>query len=172
MPAEWHFVHEGAASFRLQLEALPSGQVGVFPEQRENWDWIARQVARKPQAAEGRPLRVLNLFAYTGGSTLAAAAAGRKSCISMRPKTSWTARGRMRRSPASPSGRFAGSPEDAMKFCRREVKRGNQYDAVILDPPTLRPRPQGRAVEDRRALLPLLEDVRRTNGREPRVRAR
>src|SRR5882757_1467354 len=44
LPAEWQFVHEGAQPFRLQLEALPSGQVGVFPEQRENWDWIARQV--------------------------------------------------------------------------------------------------------------------------------
>src|SRR3990170_4620417 len=72
MPAEWHFMHEGAARFRLQFDALPSGQVGVFPEQRDNWDWIARQAA-KPQADVGRPLRVLNLFAYTGGSTLAAA---------------------------------------------------------------------------------------------------
>ena len=77
MPAEWQFVHDGAATFRLQLEALPSGQVGVFPEQRENWDWIARQVVRaKPQRRPDEPLKVLNLFAYTGGSTLAAAAAG------------------------------------------------------------------------------------------------
>ena len=44
LPAEWQFIHDGTASFRLGLEALPSGQVGVFPEQRENWDWIARQV--------------------------------------------------------------------------------------------------------------------------------
>src|SRR3972149_4941281 len=75
MPAEWCFTQEGDAPFRLKLEALPSGQVGVFPEQRENWAWVGRQAA-KPQAMLVRPLRVLNLFAYTGGSTLAAAAAG------------------------------------------------------------------------------------------------
>ena len=67
---------KATASFRLQLEALPSGQVGVFPEQRENWDWIARQVTRSVNRVTNEPLRVLNLFAYTGGSTLAAAAAG------------------------------------------------------------------------------------------------
>ncbi len=77
LPAEWHFVHQGTASFRLQLEALPSGQVGVFPEQRENWNWIARQVqTAKSNFDVGQLPSVLNLFAYTGGSTLAAAAAG------------------------------------------------------------------------------------------------
>jgi 23S rRNA (cytosine1962-C5)-methyltransferase len=109
LPLDWHYAHGDEATFKLQLEALPSGQVGVFPEQRTNWDWIARQVAKslpqnrpprggqarfapktsqnepvpdgsgigsKSQAVRGRALRVLNLFAYTGGSTLAAAAAG------------------------------------------------------------------------------------------------
>src|SRR5687768_5747058 len=74
-PADWHIIHRGAASFRLELEALPSGQVGVFPEQSQNWDWIAKQVL-KAKAVKGRPPRVLNLFAYTGASTLAAAGAG------------------------------------------------------------------------------------------------
>src|SRR4051812_22520198 len=77
VPDEWHFVHDGEVTFRLQLQALPSGQVGVFPEQRENWDWIARQVKRAISQRAGEPtLRILNLFAYTGGSSLAVAAAG------------------------------------------------------------------------------------------------
>src|SRR4029079_7257430 len=136
-PAEWHFVHEGETTFRLQLEVLPSGQVGVFPEQRANWDWIARQVMRaKLQAADGRALRVLNLFAYTGGSTLAAAAAGAE-VVHIDAARSAVERARAN---AALSG-FAEWPirwivEDATKFCLREVKRGNKYDAVILDPPT------------------------------------
>src|SRR5690349_3676268 len=62
--AEWSFGHcgkEGGLLFRLRLEALPSGQVGVFPEQRENWNWIARHIGRL-LAAAAPPLRVLNLF--------------------------------------------------------------------------------------------------------------
>src|SRR5690349_1509153 len=64
MPDEWVFEHDRVASFRLGLDALPSGQVGVFPEQFENWDWIAKQVRRLQQSAEaGGLFRVLNLFA-------------------------------------------------------------------------------------------------------------
>src|SRR5262249_54475392 len=77
LPSEWHFAHEGKASFRLGLEALPSGQVGVFPEQRDNWDWIACEVKRANARRENATqIKVLNLFAYTGGSTLSAAVAG------------------------------------------------------------------------------------------------
>src|SRR5262245_62082367 len=75
LPADWHYAHGEQPRFKLQLEALPSGQIGVFPEQRENWNWIAVRTACGV-AKLGRPLKVLNLFAYTGGSTLAAAAAG------------------------------------------------------------------------------------------------
>jgi len=134
MPEEWCFALEVDAPFRLKLEALPSGQVGVFPEQRGNWEWIARQLA-KPQAMLGRALKVLNLFAYTGGSTLAAAAAGAE-VVHIDAAQNIVDRAREN---AAFSG-LAERPirwiaEDAMKFCRRELKRGKQYDAVILDPP-------------------------------------
>jgi 23S rRNA (cytosine1962-C5)-methyltransferase len=155
MPAEWCFALEGDAPFRLQLEALPSGQVGVFPEQRENWGWIARQVA-KPQTALGRALRVLNLFAYTGGSTLAAAAAGAEV---VHIDAVQTIVDRARENAAC-SG-LAERPvrwiaEDAMKFCRRELKRGKQYDAVILDPPSYGHGPKGEPWKIDTDLLPLL----------------
>ena len=135
--------------------ALPSGQVGVFPEQRENWDWIARQVA-KPQAMLG-PARVLNLFAYTGGSTLAAAAAGAEVVhIDAVQKIVDRAR-----ENAAFSG-LAERPirwiaEDAVKFCRRELKRGKQYDAVILDPPSYGHGPKGEPWKIDTDLLPLLK---------------
>src|SRR4051794_28486912 len=157
-PVEWHFVHEGEAAFRLQLEVLPSGQVGVFPEQRANWDWIGRQVIRaKPQAAGGRVLRVLNLFAYTGGSTLAAAAAGAE-VVHIDSAHSSVDRARQNALLSGFGDRpIRWIPEDAMKFCQREVKRGNRYDAVILDPPSYGHGPKGEPWKIGEHLLPLLE---------------
>lgn len=157
LPADWNFTHSGAADFRLQLEALPSGQVGVFPEQEENWDWIERQVVRaKPQVVVEHPLRVLNLFAYTGGSTLAAAAAGAE-VVHVDAAGSVVERARGNAALSGLTDRpIRWIVEDAVKFCRREVKRGNQYDAVILDPPTYGHGPKGEAWKIGEHLLPLL----------------
>ena len=96
----------------------------------------------------GADCRVLNLFAYTGGSTLAAAAAGAE-VVHIDAAQNIVDRARAN---AELSG-FADRPirwiaEDAVKFCRREVKRGNKYDAVILDPPELRAWTEGRGLED------------------------
>jgi 23S rRNA (cytosine1962-C5)-methyltransferase len=157
-PAAWHFAHDGAASFRLQLDALPSGQVGVFPEQRENWEWLGRQVARaKANAEHAQRLRVLNLFAYTGASTLAAAAAGAE-VVHIDAAQNIVDRAREN---AALSG-LADRPirwiaEDALKFCRREVKRGNKYDAVILDPPSYGHGPKREPWKIGEHLLPLLQ---------------
>jgi 23S rRNA (cytosine1962-C5)-methyltransferase len=167
-PNGWVFRHDNVASFQLELEALPSGQVGVFPEQAGNWDWIVRQVGRitnktpSPQPSpKGRgskgALRVLNLFAYTGGSTLAAVAAGAE-VVHVDAASSVVDRARRN---AAISG-LAVRPirwivEDAMKFCRREAKRGNKYDAVILDPPTYGHGPKGEPWKLGEHLLPLLE---------------
>jgi 23S rRNA (cytosine1962-C5)-methyltransferase len=155
LPTEWQFVCEGAAEFRLQLDALPSGQVGVFPEQRDNWDWIARQIA-SGLATRERPLRLLNLFAYTGGSTLVAASAGAE-VVHVDAARSIVDRARHN---AALSG-LADRPirwivEDAVKYCRREVKRGSRYDAVVLDPPSYGHGPKGEAWQIGDDLLPLL----------------
>ncbi len=137
---------------KFELAPLPSGQVGIFPEQFANWQWIAQQCQRATQ-----PLRVLNLFAYTGGSTLAAASAGAE-VTHVDAAKSMVARARAN---AELSG-LAERPirwivEDALKFCQREIKRGNEYDAVILDPPSYGHGPNGEAWSIRRDLLPLLE---------------
>ena len=137
---------------KFELAPLPSGQVGIFPEQFANWQWIAEQCERA-----AKPLRVLNLFAYTGGSTLAAASAGAE-VTHVDAAKSMVARARTN---AELSG-LAERPirwivEDAVKFCQREVKRGNEYDAVILDPPSYGHGPNGEAWSIRRDLLPLLE---------------
>lgn len=191
----------GDLSFTMALEFSPAGQVGLFPEQFENWQWIAERVRRAavagsppspptsdqsaPQArqaavagqppspspsppggGETRTLRVLNLFAYTGGSTLAAAIAGAEVTHVDASKPSVT----LARSNAEQSG-LVDAPirwivEDAVRYCQREVKRGNHYDAVILDPPTYGHGPKGeewRLTRDLPKLLPLVAEL--TDGR-------
>ncbi|MFO0897147.1 MAG: class I SAM-dependent methyltransferase [Pirellulales bacterium] len=125
--------------FQLELRLTDQGQVGVFPEQAANWEWLAQRLAAAPQ-----PLRVLNLFAYTGGSTLAAAAAG---CEVSHVDAAATSVAWARRN-ALASG-LEGAPvrwlvEDALTFVRRELKRGRSYDAVILDPPSYGHGPKGQ----------------------------
>ena len=142
----------GDLGFSMKLSPLPSGQIGVFPEQWDNWQWIARQTSRTE-----KPLKVLNLFAYTGGSTLAAAVGGAQVTHVDAAKSMVT----RARENAELSG-LAEAPirwivEDALKFCEREVKRGNQYDAVILDPPSYGHGPKGEEWSINRDLLPLLE---------------
>jgi 23S rRNA (cytosine1962-C5)-methyltransferase len=149
------------AQFVLQLEPLPSGQVGVFPEQLSNWRWILQtsrsDIQRTASPDLARPgLKVLNLFAYTGGSTLAALAAG-AHVVHVDAAKSVVSRARQN---AAASG-LGEEParwivEDAVKFCRREVKRGKRYDAVILDPPTYGHGPKGEEWNIKRDLLPLL----------------
>ena len=115
----------------LELKRCESGHVGMFPEQAENWEWLSTQVQ-----SVGRPIRVLNMFGYTGGSTVACATAGAEvtHVDAAKNVVAWARRN------AELSG-LTGAPihwiaEDAMKFARREVRRGKAYDAVILDPPS------------------------------------
>jgi 23S rRNA (cytosine1962-C5)-methyltransferase len=147
----------------MELEPLPSGQVGVFPEQATNWRWIAERVA-----AHGQPFNVLNLFAYTGGSTLAALAAG-AAVVHIDAARSVVNRARQN---AAASG-LGDEParwivEDSLKFCRREVKRGNCYDAIVLDPPTYGHGPKGEEWNIKRDLLSLLELCGELTERRPK----
>jgi 23S rRNA (cytosine1962-C5)-methyltransferase len=142
-------------SITLQLQTSPFGHVGVFPEQLDNWRWIARQSAKR-QAEFGRPLRVLNLFAYTGGSTLAAAAAGAE-VVHIDAARNIVERARHNAELSQLSDRpIRWIAEDATKFCQRELKRGNRYDAVILDPPSYGHGPKGEPWKIAEHLLTLL----------------
>ncbi len=126
--ANWSARH---GSIVLELKLTDSGQVGLFPEQADNWDWIARQV----RAADG-PIKVLNLFAYTGGSTLAAAAAGAEvtHVDAAAAAVAWARRNAQASHLEHAPIRWI--TDDALKFARRELKRGQRYDAVVLDPPS------------------------------------
>ena len=134
MPEAWTIEH---GPFIMELRCSPVGHLGVFPEQASNWDWIAQQIHNANRSVNApAPIKVLNLFAYTGGSTLAAAAAGAE-VVHVDAAANTVTRGRQN---AELSG-LSDAPirwiaDDVMKFVRREIKRGNHYDAVILDPPS------------------------------------
>jgi 23S rRNA (cytosine1962-C5)-methyltransferase len=139
----------------FQLQASPFGHVGVFPEQQGNWSWIIRQVSRL-QSTLGRAARVLNLFAYTGGSTLAAAAAGAE-VVHIDAARNIVERARHNADLSNLGEKpIRWIVEDAMTFCRRELRRGNCYDAVILDPPSYGHGPKGEPWKFEQHLLPLL----------------
>jgi 23S rRNA (cytosine1962-C5)-methyltransferase len=140
MPDQWviSYSYKGMQlKFRLGLTAF--GHIGIFPEQAENWNFIYDFL--DSLSVPHNTLRVLNLFAYTGGSSLAARAAGAQvvHVDSVRPVVTW----------AKEDMEISGLDgihwvvEDALKFVKREVKRGNRYDGIILDPPAYGRGPEG-----------------------------
>jgi 23S rRNA (cytosine1962-C5)-methyltransferase len=147
LPETWRVKH-GATTF--ELKRTDFGHVGLFPEQAENWDWIAKQVQRCP-----RLTKVLNLFAYTGGSTLAAAAAEVVHIDAARNVVAW-ARHNAELSVLS-AAKIRWISEDAPLFVERELKRGNVYDAIILDPPSYGHGPSGEVWQIEKSLEALLD---------------
>lgn len=138
MDDQWYIKYPGVADglrFDLRLGLTSFKHVGVFPEQAPNWEFIyTRTKALKSP-------KVLNLFAYTGGASLAAKAAGADvtHLDAVRQVVSW-ARGNMEHSGLDG---IRWVVEDAMKFVRREARRGNLYDGIILDPPAYGHGPDG-----------------------------
>ncbi|MCL2119535.1 MAG: class I SAM-dependent methyltransferase [Planctomycetaceae bacterium] len=131
--AAWQIRHDQAV---FELRGTPFGHVGVFPEQADNWDAIKSFCLRQTQLHQAVTFRVLNVFAYTGGSTLAAAQGGAEVVHVDAAKNivAW-ARKNAELSQIAPS-QVRWIAEDAQKFVRRELKRGNRYQGVVLDPPS------------------------------------
>ncbi len=131
LPKEW--VIE-TAGIRFKLGGTDFGHLGIFPEQRAQWQWI-RKTVRGAVAAGSAP-KVLNLFAYSGGSTLAAALGGAEVCHldASRGMVEWARANAALNNLAEHPIRWI--TDDAHKFMKREVRRGRKYDAIILDPPT------------------------------------
>jgi 23S rRNA (cytosine1962-C5)-methyltransferase len=127
IPARWEMRR---GNLRFWVQPAPSGHVGVFPDQACHWDWIAEATRRA-----ARPVKVLSLFGHTGLATLAAAAAGAEvtHVDASRKAVAWA---RENQSLSKLSERpIRWVVEDALTFVRREVRRGNQYDAMMIDPP-------------------------------------
>ena len=135
LPEEWEI---GYRDLRFSLKPMGFKHTGLFPEQAVNWDWFGGLI----EGAD-RPVKVLNLFAYTGGATVAAAKAGASVCHVDASK------GMVQRAKenAALSG-LEKAPiryivDDCFKFCERELRRGNRYDGIIMDPPSYGRGPSG-----------------------------
>lgn len=135
LPKQWQ-IHYGELTFNLKPFSFK--HTGLFPEQAANWDWFGDLIRRAD-----RPVKVLNLFAYTGGATLAAAAAGAHvtHVDASKGMVTWA------KENAASSG-LSDAPirwivDDCVKFVQREIRRGNHYDAIIMDPPSYGRGPKG-----------------------------
>ncbi len=139
----------------FRLKPFSFKHTGLFPEQAVNWEWFSA-IIRQAQRPADRPVKVLNLFAYTGGATLAAAAAGAHvtHVDASKGMVAWA------KENAAASG-LGNAPirwlvDDCVKFAEREIRRGNQYDGIIMDPPSYGRGPKGEIWKIEEHLWPLL----------------
>lgn len=144
MDDQWWISYAGGPKFRMRLGLTAFKHVGVFPEQAPNWEYIYRNTSElvRNAAAAGAPKpRVLNLFAYTGAASLAARAAGADvtHLDSVRQVVTWAHENQ----DASSMDGIRWLVDDAMKFVKREVRRGNTWQGIILDPPAYGHGPDG-----------------------------
>ena len=135
---EWEYIKNVPKAWQIKYKNLtfnlkPMGfkHTGLFPEQAVNWDFMMNKIKNA-----GRPIKVLNLFAYTGGATVACAAAGASVCHvdSSKGMTAWAKENVASSGLADRPVRFI--IDDVIKFVQREIRRGNKYDAIVMDPPS------------------------------------
>ena len=149
MPERWT-IRYGSLTFNIK--PMNFKHTGLFPEQAANWDFAMEQIRRA-----GRPIRVLNLFAYTGGATVACAKAGASVCHvdAAKGMVAW----------AKENARLTGLQEapirwivdDCAKFVEREIRRGKTYDAIIMDPPSYGRGPGGEVWKLEENLFPFVK---------------
>ncbi len=153
LPDQW-IIRVAGIAFRLS--GTDFGHLGIFPEQRDQWRWIAAQTRALAKRLGRRPA-VLNLFAYSGGSTLAAAHAGAEVCHldASKGMVAWARENAaLNRLEAAPIRWIV---DDAHKFLKREARRGRRYDGVILDPPSFGRGSQGELYKIERDLPETLD---------------
>ena len=148
LPNEWSI---GYKDLTFHLKPFSFKHTGLFPEQAVNWDWFSSIIK-----GAGRPVKVLNLFAYTGGATLAAAKAGAQvtHVDASKGMVTWA------KENAAASG-LADAPirwlvDDCVKFVEREIRRGNTYDAIIMDPPSYGRGPKGEIWKIEESIFPFI----------------
>ena len=159
LPDIWQ-VRYKKLTFRLQ--PFQFKHTGLFPEQAVNWDWVCGRIQKA-----NRPVKVLNLFAYTGGATLAAASAGAAvtHVDASKGMVGWA------KENAAASG-LTEAPirwlvDDCVKFVEREIRRGNHYDGIIMDPPSYGRGPKGEIWKIEEGIFPLIQLCVKLLGEKP-----
>ncbi len=149
LPDEWSIRYRNLC---FHLKPFSFKHTGLFPEQAVNWDWFSGLIA-----GAGRPVKVLNLFAYTGGATVSAAAAGAQvtHVDASKGMVAWA------KENAASSG-LSDAPirwlvDDCVKFVEREIRRGNKYDGIIMDPPSYGRGPKGEIWKIEESIWPFVE---------------
>ena len=159
LPEKWTVSY---GVLRFCIKPMGFKHTGLFPEQATNWDWFSDLIRKA-----NRPIKVLNLFAYTGGATMAAAAAGASVChVDASKGMVATAK-----ENAALSG-LADAPiryivDDCRKFMERELRRGNRYDGIIMDPPSYGRGPTGEVWKIEESIDPFVELAARLLSDEP-----
>ena len=149
LPEQWTIRYR---SLTFNLKPFSFKHTGLFPEQATNWDWFSEKIRNA-----GRPIKVLNLFAYTGGATLAAAAAGASvtHVDASKGMVAWAKENA--RSSGLGEAPIRWIVDDCMKFVEREIRRGNHYDAIIMDPPSYGRGPKGEIWKIEDSIYPFIQ---------------
>lgn len=149
LPEEWTISYR---ELNFRLKPFSFKHTGLFPEQAVNWDWCSERIREA-----GRPVKVLNLFAYTGGATLAAASAGASvtHVDASKGMVTWAKEN-------AAASHLEDAPvrwlvDDCVKFVERELRRGNKYDGIIMDPPSYGRGPKGEIWKIEESIYPFVE---------------
>ena len=159
LPERWEITAD-----KLRFYVRPTGfkHTGLFPEQLANWEWMAGLIK-----SAGRPIKVLNLFGYTGGATLACAAAGAHvtHVDAAKGMVQWAKENRELSQLPETSCRWI--VEDALRFVQRELRRGNHYDGILMDPPSYGRGPSGEVWKLENELFGLVDTCAQVLSDEP-----
>ncbi len=149
LPERWNISY---GPLRFHIRPTNFKHTGLFPEQAFNWSWIMDKIR-----GAGRPIRVLNLFAYTGGATVASAAAGAEVCHvdAAKGMVHWAKENAQLSGLGEAPIRYI--TDDVFKFVEREIRRGRKYEAIIMDPPSYGRGPSGEVWKLEESLYPFLE---------------
>ena len=154
LPKEWTIQYSLPINKKLTFHLKPFSfkHTGLFPEQAANWNWFSQLIA--DAVSKGRQVKVLNLFAYTGGATLAAAASVTHVDAS-KGMVTWAKENAI--SSGLKDAPIRWLVDDCVKFVEREIRRGNHYDAIIMDPPSYGRGPKGEIWKIEESVYPLIQ---------------
>jgi 23S rRNA (cytosine1962-C5)-methyltransferase len=149
LPQEWSIHYRDLA---FHLKPFSFKHTGLFPEQAVNWDWCADKIRQA-----NRPIKVLNLFAYTGGATISAAKAGAHvtHVDASKGMVTWAKENAVASALSDAPIRWL--VDDCVKFVEREIRRGNKYDAIIMDPPSYGRGPKGEIWKIEESIFPFIQ---------------
>ena len=153
LPEEWSITYR---DLTFNLKPFSFKHTGLFPEQAVNWDWCAQKI-KEATREKGRQLKVLNLFAYTGGATISAAAAGAAvtHVDASKGMVTWAKENALSSGLSNAPIRWL--VDDCVKFVEREIRRGNTYDGIIMDPPSYGRGPTGEIWKIEESIYPFIQ---------------